>query len=213
MSRSSSLRHVVSDTPDAATLKALNQVTLIDHTTPERISAATSEDGLSDAERVATRVDTSSADPLFHKISRSSLQGSVRHQINRQKYRRYQQHRYSDGPLAPDDENAPAQQEGQEATPTQKGYLERGKARARRALNRKRTLGRGKEEDSVIDILYENQRGAFFFGVPMSAVVRYSTSTHDLGRMPLFVHQHPIFAMPKCQIQAGYGTGRAGTST
>jgi hypothetical protein len=167
MSRSSSLRHVVSDTPDAATLKALNQVTLIDHTTPERISAATSEDGLSDAERVATRVDTSSADPLFHKISRSSLQGSVRHQINRQKYRRYQQHRYSDGPLVPDDENAPAQQEGQEATPTQKGYLERGKARARRALNRKRTLGRGKEEDSVIDILYENQRGAFFFGVPM----------------------------------------------
>jgi hypothetical protein len=167
MSRTSSLRHVHSDTPDAALLKAQNQVTLIDHTTPDRISAATSEDGLSDAERVATRVDTNSTEALFPKISRSSMQKSVRDQVNRQKYRRYQQHRYSDGPALPDDENAPAQQEGQEATPIQKGYLERGKARAKRALNRKRTLGRGEEEDSVIDILYENQRGAFFFGVPM----------------------------------------------
>jgi hypothetical protein len=167
MSRSSSLRHVVSDTPDAALLKAQNQVTLIDHTTPDRVSAATSEDGLSDAERVATRVDTNSSDALFQKISRSSLQQSVRHQVNRQKYRRYQQHRYSDGPPLPDDENAPLQQEGQEASPIQRGYLERGKARAKRALNRKRTLGRGDEEDSVIDILYENQRGAFFFGIPM----------------------------------------------
>jgi hypothetical protein len=167
MSRTSSLRHVVSDTPDAALLKAQNQVTLIDHTTPDRVSAATSEDGLSDAERVATRVDTNSTEALFPKISRSSVQKSVRHQVNRQKYRRYQQHRYSDGPALPDDEIAPTQQEGQEATPIQKGYLERGKARAKRALNRKRTLGRGDEEDSVIDILYENQRGAFFFGVPM----------------------------------------------
>lgn len=167
MSRSSSLRHVVSDTPDAATLKAQNQVTLIDHTTPERVSAATSEDGLSDAERVATRVDTASTEPLYNKLSRTSLQNSVRHQVNRQKYRRYQQHRYSDGPPAPDDENAPTQQEGQEASAAQRGYLERGKARAKRALNRKRTLGRGDEQDSVIDILYENQRGAFFFGVPM----------------------------------------------
>jgi hypothetical protein len=168
MSRSSSLlRHVVSDTPDAATLKAENQVTLVDHTTPERVSAATSEDGLSDAERTATRVDTGSTEPLFQKISRSSLQNSVRHQVNRQKYRRYQQHRYSDGPALPDEEGAPVQQEGQEAAPIQKSYLERSKARARKALNRKRTLGRGDEEDSVIDILYENQRGAFFFGVPM----------------------------------------------
>jgi len=167
MSRTSSLRHVVSNTPDAALLKAQNQVTLIDHTTPDRVSAATSEDGLSDAERVATRVDTNSSEALFPKISRSSVQKSVRHQVNRQKYRRYQQHRYSDGPALPDDENAPAQQEGQETSQIQKGYLERGKARAKRALNRKRTLGRGEEEDSVIDILYENQRGAFFFGVPM----------------------------------------------
>ena len=167
MSRTSSLRHVVSNTPDAALLKAQNQVTLIDHTTPDRVSAATSEDGLSDAERVATRVDTNSSEALFPKISRSSVQKSVRHQVNRQKYRRYQQHRYSDGPALPDDENAPARQEGQEASQIQKGYLERGKARAKRALNRKRTLGRGEEEDSVIDILYENQRGAFFFGVPM----------------------------------------------
>ncbi|GAB7328426.1 hypothetical protein MBLNU13_g00395t1 [Cladosporium sp. NU13] len=167
MSRSSSLRHVVSDTPDAALLKAQNQVTLIDHTTPDRISATTSEDGLSDAERAATRVDTNSSEALFPKISRTSLQNSVRHQVNRQKYRRYQQHRYSDGPAPPDDENAPAQQEGQEASPIQRGYLERGKARAKKVLNRKRTLGRGDAEDSVIDILYENQRGAFFFGIPM----------------------------------------------
>lgn len=168
MSRSSSLRHAVSDTPDAATLKAQNQVTLIDHTTPDRVSAATSEDGLDDTERVATRVDTSSTDPLFHKISRSSVQNSVRHQVNRQKYRRYQQHRYSDNNTSATGDDAQlASSGGEEAAPAQKGYLERGKARARKVLNRKRTLGRGDGEDSVIDILYENQRGAFFFGVPM----------------------------------------------
>lgn len=170
MSRSSSLlRHVVSDTPETSTLKAENQVTLLDHTTPDRLSATTtSEDGLSDAERVATRVDTSSTEPLYNKISRTSLQNSVRHQVNRQKYRRYQQHRYSDhGALSDNEASRPPQVEGDEATPAQKGYLERGKARAKKVLNRKRTLGRADMEDSVIDILYENQRGAFFFGVPM----------------------------------------------
>jgi hypothetical protein len=155
------------DTPDAATLKAQNQVTLIDHTTPDRVSAATSDDGLDETERVATRVDTSSTDPLFHKISRTSVGNSVRHQVNRQKYRRYQQHRYSDHTSAAGDDAQLASSGGEEATPAQKGYLERGKARAKKVLNRKRTLGRGDGEDSVIDILYENQRGAFFFGVPM----------------------------------------------
>lgn len=155
------------DTPDAATLKAQNQVTLIDHTTPDRVSAATSDDGLDETERVATRVDTSSTDPLFHKISRTSVGNSVRHQVNRQKYRRYQQHRYSDHTPAAGDDAQLASSGGEEATLAQKGYLERGKARAKKALNRKRTLGRGDGEDSVIDILYENQRGAFFFGVPM----------------------------------------------
>lgn len=155
------------DTPDAATLKAQNQVTLIDHTTPDRVSAATSDDGLDETERVATRVDTSSTDPLFHKISRTSVGNSVRHQVNRQKYRRYQQHRYSGHTSAAGDDAQLASSGGEEATPAQKGYLERGKARAKKVLNRKRTLGRGDGEDSVIDILYENQRGAFFFGVPM----------------------------------------------
>ena len=155
------------DTPDAATLKAQNQVTLIDHTTPDRVSAATSDDGLDETERVATRVDTSSTDPIFHKISRTSVGNSVRHQVNRQKYRRYQQHRYSDHTSAAGDDAQLASSGGEEATPAQKGYLERGKARAKKVLNRKRTLGRGDGEDSVIDILYENQRGAFFFGVPM----------------------------------------------
>lgn len=163
MSGPSSLRHLVSSTPDAATLKAQNQVTLLDNTTPDRVSAGTSEDGLSDAERV----DTSSTEPLFHKVSRTSVQNSVRHQVNRQKYRRFQQHRYSNGESIPAREPSADPQGSQEAVPTQKGYIERGKARAKKVLNRKRTLGRGEEDDSVIDILYENQRGAFLFGIPM----------------------------------------------
>lgn len=169
MSHTSSLRHVVSDTPDAASLKLQNQVSLVDNTTPDRISAATSDDGFEDAQRV----DTTSSEPLFHKISRTSVSNSVRHQVNRQKYRRYQQHRYSDG-SAPSEHLDPnrAPQDGDEATPAQKGYLERGKARAKRVLNRKKTMGRGDLEDSVIDILYENQRGAFLFGIPM-----FSTSS------------------------------------
>lgn len=165
MSRTSSLRHVVSNTPEALTLKAQNQVILIDHTTPDRTSGATSDDDLEEAARVDT--SSTSTEPLFHKISRTSVSNSVRHQVNRQKYRKYQQHRYSGGNLAPDEDGSRAPQEGEEAAPTQKGYLERGKARAKRVLNRKKTLGRGDDEDSVIDILYENQRGAFFFGMPL----------------------------------------------
>ncbi|KAM0714789.1 hypothetical protein Q7P37_009253 [Cladosporium fusiforme] len=163
MSRTSSLRQQASNTPDAATLKAQNQVTLIDHTTPDRISATTSDDDLEDA----ARIDSSSSEPLFHKISRTAVSNSVRHQVNRQKYRRYQQHRYSGSHLAPDDDPSRTPQEGEEAGPSQRNYLERGKARAKRVLNRKKTLGRGDDEDSIIEILYENQRGAFFFGMPL----------------------------------------------
>lgn len=161
MSRTSSLRNVASNTSDGTLLKAQTQVTLIDHTTPDRTSAGTSDDELLEAERT----NTSSTEPLFHKISRTSVQDSVRHQVNRQKYRRYQQHRYSESTAPHDPTRAP--QDGDETTPAQRGYLERGKARAKKVLHRKKTLGRGDGEDSVIDILYENQRGAFFFGIPM----------------------------------------------
>ena len=61
---------------------------------------------------------------------------------------------------------------GEEAAPQQTSYLERSRAKAKSFLKRKRTLGTPAiDPDTIIDILYENQRGVFFFGIP-----RYSSS-------------------------------------
>ncbi|KAF2726259.1 hypothetical protein K431DRAFT_299350 [Polychaeton citri CBS 116435] len=51
-----------------------------------------------------------------------------------------------------------------------KSYIHRGKAKASAAKNtltsRKKTLRKATTQDNVVDILYENQRGAFLFGIP-----------------------------------------------
>ena len=171
MSRTSSVRNILRDTPDAAALKAEHQISLLDATrVQERISANASDNGASEAEREDSDTlgpATPSTEPLFRKFTSNSIHQSVRTRVNKYQYRRYQSDRFHD-PSAPSEEGssrAPAI--GDEASPAQKGYLERGKARANKLIKRKRTLGRFDEEDSVIDILYENQRGAFLFGVPM----------------------------------------------
>lgn len=52
-------------------------------------------------------------------------------------------------------------------TPT---YLTRAQSKvqskAKALMNRKKTLGKGDCEDIIVDVLYENQRGMFFFGIP-----------------------------------------------
>lgn len=171
MSRNSSVRNILRDTPDAAALKAEHQISLLDATRPqERISANASDNGASEAEREDSDTlgpATPSTEPLFRKFTSNSIHQSVRSRVNKYQYRRYQSDRFHDPSAPPEESSSRAPAIGDEASPAQKGYLERGRARANKLIKRKRTLGRFDEEDSVIDILYENQRGAFLFGVPM----------------------------------------------
>lgn len=172
MSRNSSVRNsILRDTPDAAALKAENQISLLDATRPQaQTSANASDNGASEAEQEDSDTlgpATPSTEPLFRKFTSNSIHQSVRTRVNKNKYRRYQSDRFHDPSAQPEESGSRAPAIGDEASPAQKGYLERGKAKANKLIKRKRTLGRFDEDDSVIDILYENQRGAFFFGVPM----------------------------------------------
>ncbi|QIW94627.1 hypothetical protein AMS68_000145 [Peltaster fructicola] len=105
----------------------------------------------------------SSEEPLIRKPTGSSLRDNLQQQINRQKFAKYQSHRYEqnkqDLALA---EHSSAPQ----------GVLERSRARAAGLLNKKRTLRKADDRDAVLDILYENQRGSFFCGIP-----RYSSNS------------------------------------
>ncbi|KAK4552612.1 hypothetical protein LTR86_010256 [Recurvomyces mirabilis] len=174
---SSILSPLLLDIPNPDKIKSEHNIKLVDTTRPaeEQIDE--------DAER---RNSTSTANdqptpltPLFKRMTNNSLslQTSVRQQIAKQKYARYGKDRYTDEtdpssakPTGGDDETTNT---GEEVESAQPGYLGRGKAKAKGLLKRRKNLRRGGEqEDSVIDILYENQRGWFLFGTP-----RYSAAT------------------------------------
>nr|POE56398.1 meiotically up-regulated gene 65 protein [Quercus suber] len=175
MSRQASFLNTIRESP----VDALDgsQISLIDHTkTVDR------QDGNSDAERndsgavsaSTPRIErTPSQTPLYKKLTSNSLNlpDTVRQQIAKQKYAKYDRDRY-DLDDASEAGSAHAPLEGELALSTQTSYLERSRAKAKGIMRRKRGLGKGKHEnDTALDILYENQRGAFFFGIP-----RYSSS-------------------------------------
>lgn len=110
---------------------------------------------------------------LYKRLTNNStgVRQSVRQGYNKQKYARYGQERYHvDDAQASGEETSGASsstpQPGQAATAAQKGYLERAQSKAKGLVSRKRTLGKGDIQDTVVDVLYENQRGIFFFGIP-----------------------------------------------
>jgi hypothetical protein len=117
---------------------------------------------------------------LRHRLTHqsSNFQESLRREINKQKYSRYGQGRYhlndedrtqSASNLDKEDVKPP---DGDNST-AQRTRLERAQSRAKALVRRKNNIGRGKQEkDTVVDVLYENQRGAFLFGVP-----KYSSSS------------------------------------
>jgi hypothetical protein len=90
-----------------------------------------------------------------------SLQGSVQNRMTSRKYRNYREGRF----IGPDDPDNPGS--GDElssiATP---GKVTRGKNKVRGLLGTRKQMKLALEEDAVIDVLYENQRGWWVFGVP-----------------------------------------------
>ncbi|KAK3679063.1 hypothetical protein LTR78_001516 [Recurvomyces mirabilis] len=177
---SSILSPLLLDTPNADKIKSEHNIKLVDTTRP----AAAEEQIDRDAERRDSTSTTANdqptpLSPLFKRMTNNSLslQTSVRQQIAKQKYARYGKDRYTDETdpssakaTGGDDETTNT---GEEVEAAQPGYVGRGKAKAKGLLKRRKTLRRGGEqEDTVIDILYENQRGWFLFGTP-----RYSAAT------------------------------------
>ena len=194
MSETSSLTRL----PSPTRIKAEHHIVLVDRT----ISKAPSYQGETPAE-----LSDSDATPgggpgpgtLYKRLTNSStgLRQTVKQGYNKQKYAKYGQDRYhTKENLAPGstDETggsgASGGSEGEEPKPVQRGgsYLGRAQTNLERAQSRlqnkakgvykrKKNLGKGDEEDTVIDILYENQRGMFFFGIP-----KYSSASLQIGR-------------------------------
>lgn len=162
MSRATSF--LTSPTSPTSDLKT-HYISLTDRTiAQEPLSSTTTIQEPSDAERSDSEVPASNAtttEPLIRKATSSSIRTNLQQQINRQKYARYQSSRYEQNPEEPRERSAAPQ-----------GMLERSRAKAADLLKRRKALGKNEERDTVLDILYENQRGSFFFGIP-----RYSSKS------------------------------------
>ncbi|KAK4504162.1 hypothetical protein PRZ48_005078 [Zasmidium cellare] len=152
--------------PSPTKIKAEHHIALVDHTISRTPSYFGTDAHNSDNEGPAATPGASSG--LYKRMTNNSIRQTVRQEYARQKYAKYSQERYNvkDGTRPPDEDTANAPQVGQEASAIQKSYLERAQTRAKALLQRKKTLGKGDAEDIVVDVLYENQRGMFFFGIP-----------------------------------------------
>ncbi|KAK3640345.1 hypothetical protein LTR56_011943 [Elasticomyces elasticus] len=166
MSGPSSLLNV----PTPERIKAEHNISLVDHTRPQTTSA---ERTPSTSTAAPSTVEPPT--PLFKRLTNNSLslQESIQQTLKKQKYARYGQDRYTESTA--DDSTIKPEESADEAALHRSGtgYLDRGRAKAKGLLKRKRTKRLGQEkDDTVIDILYENQRGWFLFGTP-----RFSSST------------------------------------
>lgn len=159
-SESSSLVRI----PSPTKIKAEHHIALVDHTV-SRTPSYLGTDAYNSENEGPT---TPAASGLYKRMTNNSIRQTVRQEYTRQKYAKYSQERYNvmSGPQPPDEDTANAPQVGQSASAAQKSYLERAQTRARALMQRKKTLGKGDDEDVVVDVLYENQRGMFFFGIP-----------------------------------------------
>ena len=175
MSGPSSVHESLRQIPTADAIRSEHQISLID--TERRASL---QDGAGDAERGSSEIPaapgTPGPSPLTKRLTNASqLQQSVKREWTKRKYARYDRNRYDLGTETPPPEEAPESQPqpGEAATAQQASFLERSRAHARSVLKRKRAIGTAKHhEDTYLEILYENQRGLFLFGVP-----KYSSSS------------------------------------
>lgn len=109
-------------------------------------------------------------------ISQKSTRQSLREELARRRYARWQEDRSADtgqpessasagqyeGADRPSDTSAPEPGKGRDTS-----RLQRGKQRVHGTWHRNKASPRPADTGAEIDILYENQRGAFFFGIPL----------------------------------------------
>ena len=116
-----------------------------------------------------------STEHLARKGSKSSLnpkqtKGTLREELARRKYAKYQEHIYNEGEGAGDvsngensDRDAGADREGKKSNTSAR----EGRFRDRIPFRAKKPPKVRKQQDYEVDILYENQRGSFFCGIPL----------------------------------------------
>ncbi|OJD31745.1 ferlin peroxisome membrane [Diplodia corticola] len=172
------LAHSRNDDADIAA-KYDHQIELVDHTKPD------------DGDRTPSEISSGTQTPLSPKPSRRLNRASIREDLAkrglaRQKYARWQQDRFvsvdevsgsgsGDTSLIQIDtkasglrsEEGDANSKDSGPISRKKSKLERGKKRVKGLVNSKKIIKQSKEEDAVVDQLYENQRGSFFFGIPL----------------------------------------------
>ena len=124
-----------------------HEISLVDVTSP------TATD-LSDSPRSSTELP-----------SKKSTRGALREEIARRKYARFQEGRYNDEP----DPQPTSNDERVEAEGSAKKKLgsRRGRLVERLHLKPKKATRVGRKEEYEVDVLYENQRGWFFCGIPL----------------------------------------------
>ncbi|GAB7358755.1 hypothetical protein MBLNU230_g3983t1 [Neophaeotheca triangularis] len=165
MSSNNSSSNQLRRTPTGGKLKAEHQIELIDHTKEASDAANAAQRLNSDA---SSGDETAFKEPLRKRLTSNSIavKTEARRQLNKRKYAKYQHgHPSVSSEPPPDSEAAERTEQGEEAAPAQTSRLER--ARAKAFWKRKKAFNRAAENDTVLDILYENQRGAFLFGVPV----------------------------------------------
>ncbi|KAG8624909.1 hypothetical protein KVT40_006660 [Elsinoe batatas] len=127
-------------------------ITLVDHTKTE--PAPQQEGSREQPSRTESRHDLSDQPSIERTISRKWTRTSLHHARTHRKYRRYQEDRI-----------VHKTDESENAQTTVKGRRERGKTMVK-DLWRGKKIKQTQEEDAIIEVLYENQRGFFTIGVP-----------------------------------------------
>lgn len=146
-----------------------------------------------DGDKSPSEPSSGTQTPLEPKQSRRLNRASIREDLAkrglaRQKYAKWQQDRFETigQPSASTDtglvqidtksaqlrleeteQNTDTSSKDGDAIARKKSKLERGKNRVKGLVNSKKLIQQSKEEDAVVDVLYENQRGSFFFGIPL----------------------------------------------
>lgn len=162
--------------PSPSRIKAEHHIVLVDHTVP----LARNRSNLSfDAEPSDSEASVGTPAPgsLYKRMTNTStgLRQTARNTYNKQKYAQYGQDRYhveEPAHSSTDDDVKPGDvpESVQQATARQKSMVTRAQsslqARKNKLLKKKKNLGKADEKDVVVDVLYENQRGMFLFGIP-----------------------------------------------
>ncbi|KAF2091403.1 hypothetical protein K490DRAFT_70250 [Saccharata proteae CBS 121410] len=164
------------DDPAAAAAKYDHEISLVDHTRPDLVEP---EPPTAQSSGSQTPI-TPASRQLSQRLTRNSLREDLaKRGLVRQKYAKYQEGRTTS--TADNNESSTEsielnkksrirtqEQSDSEARISRTATrLERGKRRVRGILNAKKAKRQAKQQDAVVDVLYENQRGSFFFGIPL----------------------------------------------